>query len=263
MSVKRDRMSTLITLNVRGFQIGGVSFKKRIGLLFEYLATTEVGELHLQEVYTYGMLRYLRRHLESQFPYVSYSRGAFGPKAGLVSFFRAAPAATAFHRHPVSRVAAVDRLGLIPYIHKGVLVTTLQSGEIRFNLHLDPDHSGEWRSDSPATRLIRTQLDAAADIVLCYGGKDFVVLGDFNLPTETSIYAEFVKRINADDVMQGDGRPTFHKAFLPEGRVPRQIDHVLVAPRGSDVIHELILGEPQGGVYASDHFGIAVTVKSN
>lgn len=260
MNMKCKGMSAFITLNVRGFQIGGVPFKKRIGLLFEHLDRVDVEELHLQEVYTYGMLRYLRRHLESQFPHVSYSKGVFGPKAGLVSFFRVAPAVTVFHRLPASRFAAVDRLGLIPYIHQGVLVTTVWSGEMRFNLHLNPDHSGEWRDNSPSTRLISAQLDAVANIILRLGGKHFVVVGDFNLPTETSIYAEFVERIGADDVMQGDSRPTFHRVFLPEGRTPRQIDHVLVAPRDAKVSHELVLCEPRGKMYASDHLGIAVTI---
>ena len=254
-------MCRLVSLNVRGFQISGVPFKKRIGLLFEYLDTEEVDELHLQEVYTYGMLRYLRRHLEPQFPYSSYSRGAFGPKAGLVSFFRTTPATTAFYQLPASRLAAVDRLGLVPYIHKGVLATTTRSGEVRFNIHLDPDHSGEWRSDSPSTRLIRTQLDAVADIVLRLGGNSFVILGDFNLPTETPLYAEFVKWINTYDVMRGDDRPTFHKAFLPKGRMPRQIDHVLVSSPKVETMHTLILDTPRNGIYASDHLGIAVTIK--
>ncbi|MDX2776588.1 endonuclease/exonuclease/phosphatase family protein [Streptomyces caniscabiei] len=244
MAAGHNSVNSLITLNVRGFQIGGVPFKKRIRLLFEHLDRVDIEELHLQEVYTYGMLRYLRRHLELQFPYVSYSKGVFGPKAGLVSFFRAAPAATTFYRLQASRFTTVDRLGLIPYIHKGILVTTTWSGEMRFNLHLDPDHSGQWRDNSPSTRLISAQLDAVVDIILRLGGKHFVVAGDFNLPTETSIYAEFVERINADDVMQGDSRPTFHRVFLPEGRIPRQIDHVLVAPRDAKVSHELILGEP-------------------
>lgn len=261
MIVEHKSVNSLITLNVRGFQIGGVPFKKRIRLLFEHLDRVDVEELHLQEVYTYGMLRYLRRHLESQFPHVSYSKGVFGPKAGLVSFFRAAPAATVFHRLPASRSANVDRLRLIPYIHKGVLVTTTWSGEMRFNLHLDPDHSGQWRSDSLSIRLISEQLVAVTDIILRLGGKHFVVVGDFNLPTETSIYAKFVERINADDVMQGDSRPTFHKVFLPEGRTPRQIDHVLVAPRDAKVSHELILGEPRGKMYASDHLGVSVTFR--
>lgn len=253
-------MANFITLNVRGFQVGGTPFRKRIRLLFEYLETTGVDELHLQEVYTYGMLRHLRRHLEPWFPHASYGRDVFGPKAGLVSFFRAAPTAATFHRLPASRIASVDRARLIPYIHKGVLVTTTKSGGVRFNLHLDPDHSGEWWSDSPSTRLIATQLNEVTDIVLRFGGKSFVVLGDFNLPTETPAYAEFVKKIDALDVMRGDTRPTFHKAFLPEGRTPRQIDHVLIVPRSADVDHQLILGEPRDGMYASDHLGIAFTI---
>lgn len=254
-------MVKILTLNVRGFQIGGVPFKKRIGVLFEYINTTEVDELHLQEVYTYGMLRHLRRNLESHLPYVSFSRGLFGPKAGLVSFFRVMPTATTFHRLPESHLAVVDKLRLIPYIHKGMLATATRTGEMRFNLHLDPDHSGEWQSTSPSTRLIATQLDAVADVVLRFGEASFVIVGDFNLPTETLLYAEFVKRINAHDVMQGDTRPTFQVAFLPEGRAPRQIDHVLVASRGAVMKHDLILSKARDGVYVSDHLGILVTFR--
>ena len=253
-----------MTFNVRGFQIGGVPFRKRIRQLYELVEAEQYDEIHLQEVYTYGMLKVLRNHLCATFPHVVYAKGTCGPKAGLVSFFRTTPRKMEFCRLPASPLARLDVMGLVPYVHKGVLVTELESGELRFNLHLDPDHSGEWKVDSPASRLIAVQLEEVRKVAMRKrqnGGKWFVVVGDFNLPITTPLYTNFLRQLEATDALEGNTHPTFHQAFLPEGRAAQQIDHVLIWPKPANATARLVLGDSRDGIYASDHLGIVVTFR--
>lgn len=255
---------SLMTFNVRGFQIGGVPFRKRIGQLYKHVEAEQYDEIHLQEVYTYGMLKELHNHLRATFPHVVYAKGTWGPKAGLVSLFRTAPRKIEFCRLPASPLARLDVIGLVPYIHKGILVTELESGELRFNLHLDPDHSGEWKVDSPASRLIAVQLEEVRRVVVHKrqdDGKRFVVVGDFNLPTTTPLYAHLLRQLEATDALEDNTHPTFHQAFLPEGRIAQQIDHVLIWPQAISVTARLVFDDSRDGIYASDHLGIAVTFR--
>lgn len=257
-------LTSLMTFNVRGFQIGGISFKRRMKQLYEYLDAEPIDELQLQDVYTYRMLRELRYHLNAAFPCVVYEKGVWGPKAGLVSFCRTAPRKTEFYRLPTSPLGRLDVIGLVPYIHKGVLVTKLESDELRFNLHLDPDHSGEWKADSSASRLIAAQLEEVRRVVMRKrrdGKERIVVVGDFNLPTITPLYSNLLRQLEVADALDGNKHPTFHEAFLPEGRVAQQIDHVLMWPKDVRVTTRLVLDDSRDGVYASDHVGIKVSFR--
>jgi endonuclease/exonuclease/phosphatase family metal-dependent hydrolase len=253
--------TSLMTFNVRGLQLSGTPFKKRIHLLFIYLENADIDELHLQEVYTYQMLKYLRKHLQDRYPHVSYRKGIFGPQAGLVSLFKKSPDRTDFYSLPASQIARLDPLKLIPYIHKGVLVTTLDK-DIRLNLHLDPDHTGEWEDASSAMRLIKRQLDSLTCLTqdLSPQHNMVIVLGDFNLPTDTPLYRTFVNSLNLKDALESNTEPTFHASFLPKGKIPRQIDHVLVRPQTHRTTAELVLDNPTNGVYGSDHIGIQVSI---
>ncbi|HJP81024.1 MAG TPA: endonuclease/exonuclease/phosphatase family protein [Candidatus Saccharimonadales bacterium] len=260
-SVKHPPLS-LITLNIRGFQLSGTPLKRRIELILTQLIPSDAAELHLQEVYTYHTLRHLRKDLRDQYPYISYKKGAFGPKAGLVSFFKHTPKSTAFSTLPASHLARLDFLKLIPYIHKGILITTTNTQEIRLNLHLDPDHTGEWNEDSSAMRLITKQLHAVADLIQNLKMRHTMILiaGDFNLPADTATYRHFIKCLALKDALTGNFRPTFHASFLPKNKIPRQIDHVLISSQEYRMTATLILDKPINGMYPSDHLGIKVTI---
>jgi endonuclease/exonuclease/phosphatase family metal-dependent hydrolase len=261
-------MRTVLSLNIRGFQLGGDPLKARIGPLYDYAKAHSVDEVHLQEVFTYGILRELIRHMPLR--HAVYEKGIAGPKGGLVSFYRERLERVTFYPLAPAGLARLDFLRLAPYIHKGLLVAYLADGGIRCNLHLDSNHSGDWERPSRQARLIARQLDQVAavirDLIQVNRPDNVLVMGDFNLPHTTQAYKDFVRGTQLRDAFEDNRAPTYHAAFLPKGRQPHQVDHMLFwsSPESGFTLgqSEYVFAKPirEGGreVYVSDHIGLAV-----
>jgi endonuclease/exonuclease/phosphatase family metal-dependent hydrolase len=97
-----------------------------------------------------------------------------------------------------------------------------------------------------------------------------LVFGDFNLPHKTQAYIDFMQDARLQDAFEGNYRPTYHATFLPKGRIPYQVDHVLVwSDRQLPKFlkrSQYILTNPSRhdnrNIYASDHVGLAVDIDS-
>ena len=261
---------SIVSFNVCGFHWGGVPFRQRMGTLYDFLRHQSVSELHLQEVFTYGQLNELIKNIPLR--HVAYQKGLNGPRGGLVSFFADHPSDVEFHPLDPSVLAWFDWLRVVPYVHKGVLIIHTNDGGIRYNLHLDPNHSGDWERPSRQVSLIARQLDEVANIIIkmveATPPSELFVVGDFNLPHTAPTYTDFVRKVGLHDAFKGDDRPTYHKFFLPEGRIPHQIDHILywsskkildglIQPR--QIFTEPI-GDKDHAMYISDHVGLAIEI---
>jgi hypothetical protein len=84
------RFTSAVSFNIRGIQLSGDKLKVRMILLYDYVNIHSVDELHLQEVFTYEILRELIKNMP-HFKHVVYEKGVAGPKGGLVSFYRECP----------------------------------------------------------------------------------------------------------------------------------------------------------------------------
>ncbi len=262
---------TMVSLNIRGIQLGGGQINIRLKPLFDYVEQKSVSELHLQEVFLYTVLDEISKNIP-RLIHVVYERGRFGPKAGLVSFFQKEPKKISFHALSPARLASFDVFGLIPFIHKGVLLSQFSDGQIRFNIHLSPNHSGDWNTKSVHTDLIERQLDEVSVIFSRFISQAWitnaVILGDFNLPQTTDTFTGFVNRLHLIDAFEGMQTPTYHTIFLPKNRTAHQIDHLLIWTRLESLIitSSLLFQYPfpwhNRKIYVSDHMGLSVKVKS-
>lgn len=262
--------TSIISLNIRGIQFGGDRVQTRLRPFYDYVAQHVISEVHLQEVFTYGMLRDVMKQLPS-LQYATYSRGWAGPKSGLVSLYKEPAEESSFHALVPELATRLDVLHLIPYIHKGILVSHLPGGQLRLNLHLSPNHSGDWDRKSVQTTLIEQQLRQVSEILReqleQHAVEDAVVMGDFNLPQTSQAYVSFVKDLGLVDAFQNDSTPTYQPAFLPKGRTAHQIDHLLVWSRSKEPLEgsRYIFREPvhhEGrDVYVSDHVGLSAELR--
>ncbi|PBC75560.1 endonuclease/exonuclease/phosphatase family metal-dependent hydrolase [Streptomyces sp. TLI_235] len=250
--------------------------KERAAEICARVEQTDVDVLNLQEVWTPGLLGFLRGRLPS-FPHVACSTGVFGrPMGGLVAFARVPVQSVAFRSfratrpdrgNPLFRAGGAVTAGL-----QGVLTYELTGRRtILGNAHLSANRDGDWSAGNRHEALQRAQLRAVHEALRRAGRSDTrlaLLVGDFNLPSTCGLYRRAVDGGAWRDPFAAADLPTFHAPLLPAGARAHRVDYVLV--QGDPGRHpvtaaDLLLTEPVrlpsgAASYLSDHMAQLVRV---
>ena len=87
------------SLNTHGTPLPSSRERERFVVLGQQFEHHALDVINLQEVWSYRLLQTLKKTLHS-YPYVAYTQGVFGPKAGLVTFSRSPLTALHFTDFP-------------------------------------------------------------------------------------------------------------------------------------------------------------------
>ena len=236
--------------------------RARLRALGKILREADYDVVCLQEVISPLNLALLRQVTSPSYPHSAHG-GVFPAVAGgVVTVSRWPITARRYVRYPLTM--PVQRGWLM---RRGVLVTQLMIGGQRLtvmNTHLTANMDNDWSSG--ANRYVRAEkveLGRLAGVVRrATSTVPLLVVGDFNVPRDSSYFLDFAQAAGLRDVLAGDAEPTFRP--IPTWPRPPAIDQVLVRPSES---HE-VTGEarlcmkdqvtlPDGRrAYLSDHFGI-------
>lgn len=253
--------------------------KERAAEFCRRLEKTDVDVVNFQEVWTPGLLAFIRGRLPS-FPFAALRIGAAGRAVGgLVSFskvpvrsvgyvsFRGTPPKRS--GGPFSRLALAASAGL-----QGVLTFELSGRRtVVGNVHMSANRDGDWSAGNRHEALQRAQLARVHEVLgrVRKGDTELMVVGgDFNLPSTSALYDAVVDGGVWRDPFEAEDAPTFQAALLPAGRQAHRVDYLLV--RGDDDRHpvigtDLLFREPVemlsgGTAYLSDHVTQVVRIKA-
>jgi endonuclease/exonuclease/phosphatase family metal-dependent hydrolase len=132
------------------------------------------------------------------------------------------------------------------------------------NTHLSANVKADWsRGNRFATTVQRHELrTAAATVRRLDSGDPVLLVGDFNVPRDSWLFADFVTASGLVDTLNGAPETTFR----PTGSWPgAALDQILVSP-GVTADPKLVFQDdevqlPDGRTtYLSDHYGIAATI---
>ncbi|WP_411543638.1 endonuclease/exonuclease/phosphatase family protein [Kitasatospora sp. DSM 101779] len=232
--------------------------------------------VNLQEVWTPGLLAFLRARLPSH-PFLARRPGLLGqPAGGLVAFSRM-PLRSAVYRS--FRSTRAHRGGLL--FRAGAAAGAALQGVLTYelagrrtvvgNTHLTANHDGDWSPGNRHEALQRAQVAAVHEALRRARRSDTrlsFLVGDFNAPSSSGLYRAIVDGGTWRDPFAAADLPTFQTALLPDGARAHRVDYVLV--QGSPEHHpvtgtDLFLAEPvpmRSGpaAYVSDHLGQLVRV---
>jgi Endonuclease/Exonuclease/phosphatase family. len=265
---------SLLSMNTHGRPFPPPSVIERSIALSTHYEQVEASILCLQEVWSYRLLAVLQRHLPS-YPYCAYKHGWLGPQAGLVVFSRfplkrphfvdIPPVAEPRKKRWINRLKRATK-------RKGVLQCTCMLSMLHqqslhlWNVYLVANGDGDW---SEAGRYYQAHLHDIIAVAeqsaqkTCPGAR--VIVGDFNIPKESSLYRTFVQHTHVYDVFENDQTPTFHAAFLAPGQQAHCIDYLFldshtvehIAVRQKRYLFQNQISLPSGrDLYLSDHVGI-------
>jgi endonuclease/exonuclease/phosphatase family metal-dependent hydrolase len=113
-----------------------------------------------------------------------------------------------------------------------------------------------WRPDQAETRARQVQ-----DLMswLPFGGPPLVLLGDFNATQEDAGLAALTGPRFFSALPPGAAPTTLNPA---EGHAPRVIDHIFAEAAHFIAVSAGLIGQTAtGGIYPSDHFGVAARLK--
>ncbi len=227
--------------------------------------------LLFQEVHLWTYARLLARALPA-FPYSATAPYLYAPKGGLLTL----------SRWPIERQHFVlfDKRGhwhtpgLADWLqYKGILLTRFTQEGMTFvvvNTHLLANYAADWSGGNRYTRHQRAELEQLA-WTLDEIQKDKLVLvaGDFNIPTDSRLYQDFVHSTGLYDPLSTNSQPTFRPPPFFPAYYTQPLDHVLVrAPEGMqvDVSAQIVLDKPVRLVdgqesYLSDHSAIQAEIR--
>lgn len=224
--------------------------ERRIDDIFCDQSLSTMSSIHLQEVCLYRYKKLVCDRLKS-FPHISYTHGLFGPKAGLVSFFK----------EPIRTISFMG-LGF----QKGILVSTLASGLVVANIHLTANTDGDWSMGNRFYARQKWQLTLVNRFFREYiKGKsgmknDIFLVGDFNISKESDLYHFFMNDGRWYDMTPHDFSPTFISSFLPKDRFPQRIDFIFANKDFKTESSGLLFGEKAHGKYLSNHMGVVAEI---
>ncbi|MFD0532159.1 endonuclease/exonuclease/phosphatase family protein [Kitasatospora arboriphila] len=250
--------------------------KERAAGICALIERTDVDVVNLQEVWTPGLLAFLRARLPS-FPFLARGTGLLGqPAGGLVAFSRM-PLRSAVYRS--FRRARARRGGVLFRAERGG--ERGPAGRADLRTHRTPDRRGQRPSDGePRRGLVAGQPVRGPAVGAAGGGArsragarrpdtrlSFLV-GDFNVPSSSGLYRAAVDGGTWRDPFAAADLPTFQAALLPDGARAHRVDYVLV--HGDPECHpvtgaDVFLTEPvplRSGpaAHLSDHVGQLVRV---
>ena len=235
----------------------------RLRMLGEILNRSTLDVISLQEILWRWNLAELR-DICSTFPHVAYA--AQGPviTGGLVTLSRWP---IAEHRYVVYQVRTARRRPRVDwFLRKGLLISRCEIAShpvTVVNTHLIANSDGDWSRTNRYSIALRAELrQLAQELATLDVNVPMLVMGDFNVPSDSWLFDEFLATTGLRDVMAGDTRPTYRPT--PRLRTVPAIDHLLVRPSPSHrvVAHaKLAFEEPvllpdNRSVYLSDHYGI-------
>jgi len=224
----------LLTLNCLGVPFVRQP-RARLSTLGRELNDAALDVICLQEIQFSRFLPLLRA-VFTNYPHQTYEPFVHAPKGGLVTLSHAPVQRRRFvlyeqrgHWHSST---FADWL-----LHKGILIAELVlAGEpvTVVNTHLLANYSADWshgnryaRHQQAELQQLRRVLDELDRDVLT------IIAGDFNLPTQTALYRDFVQAAGLFDPLADNHEPTLHPPRFLRGDHAQPIDHVLIrAPRG-------------------------------
>ncbi|MBG0829777.1 endonuclease/exonuclease/phosphatase family protein [Planomonospora sp. ID67723] len=237
---------------------------------------SDTGVVNFQEVWTPGLLRFLRRRLPS-FPFAAWRAGTAGqPAGGLVTFSRLPLRSVAYtpFRGARPETGSPAFLGLLTLksLVQGVLTVELAGRRtVIGNAHLTANKDGDWSEGNRHYAFQRAQLGLLHRALgrAHRGGADLtIVSGDFNIAAEGPLYSSVVDGGAWHDPFRSAARPTFHADLLPPGQSARRVDYLLV--RGDLGRHPVteaatLFAEPVplpggGRSFLSDHLALSARV---
>lgn len=235
--------NTLFTQNVRA----------RLRALASALARADHDIVCLQEV----MYRRNARLLRHVHPYRAFT-GSVLLKGGLVLLSRWPIVRYRFVRYPMTAPVRPEL-----FMRKGAQLASVATpdGElVVVNTHLSANRDDDWSPANRYTRVEQAELAFLAGRLEAVDASVPVVLvGDLNVPRDSSVLQEFLARTGLRDVLAADPRPTYRPT--PRWPDPPAFDHVLV--RGglqatADLVlqDEVVLDDGRSA-YLSDHYGVA------
>ncbi len=270
MERKESLHLRLLTLNCLGVPFVRQP-RARLSTLGRELNDSELDVICLQEI-QFSRFIPLLRDAFTNYPYQAYEPFVHAPKGGLVTLSHVPVQRQRFvlyeQRGRWHSPALADWL-----LHKGILVTELIVKEelvTIVNTHLLANYSADWSRGNRYARHQQAEL-LQLEQVLDELDRDVltIIAGDFNLPTHTALYRDFVKAAGVYDPLANSYEPTLHPPKFLWGNHAQPIDHVLIrAPRGRKMAASarIVLGEKlrlvngrQGRL--SDHSGIEASIK--
>ena len=252
----------VISINTQGAPFWKRGFVTRYVALAEAISYLNPDVVQCQEVFTWRHLNLLRRSMPSLLN-VGFVPSAMGPRGGLATFsvktlendeyvrFRR-PAAAALSALPLRTLLTLGLHGVLLTRHKA-------TGLLLLNVHASANSVGDWSESSRFAGMHRGQLSQLAALANTTSGP-VLVSGDFNTSAESVFYREFREQVDAIDVFEKDGDPTFRSEFLPPNRSPHRIDYVFVtrSPMLRIAQATRVLNEQPA---LSDHYGLQVILE--
>jgi endonuclease/exonuclease/phosphatase family metal-dependent hydrolase len=143
---------------------------------------------------------------------------------------------------------------------QGALLTRLERPALSIvNTHLISNADGDWSPSGRFHPLHAGQLAALARAVAVTPAPA-VACGDFNIPAESALIADFLAATGLADAFGGRCPPTFRAEFLPPGAAAHAVDLILVSAGVKVAGTGLLLAGksrlPGGPAFASDHVGL-------
>ncbi|NUT33883.1 MAG: endonuclease/exonuclease/phosphatase family protein [Hamadaea sp.] len=228
--------------------------RARLRALGGVLAESDFDVVCLQELMYRSHLRLVRQ--TSGLPYAA-ATGAVMLHGGLAILSRT-PIRHRFARFPLRPPQRPEWL-----MRKGAQLAAVEVRGRRYgivNTHLSANRDDDWSEGNRYTTVERAEL---ADLARWIDGDTSVVVGDFNVPRESPLLAEFVAATGLRDALAGDVRPTYRPT--PAWPNPPAFDHVLVRPpltaRAELVFEEGVRLADGRQAYLSDHFGVAAELR--
>lgn len=210
--------------------------KERAAEFCRRLERADVDVVNFQEVWTPGLLAFLRWRLPS-FPFVALKRGVAGRAAGGVVSFSRLPLRSVRYVSfrgtrssvggPLFRAAVAVSAGL-----QGVLTFELSGRRtVVGNVHLTANRDGDWSAGNRHEALQRAQVERVHEALRRARRADtelVIVGGDFNLPSDSVLYEAVVDGGGWRDPFAATDVPTYHPELLPAGAQAHRVDYLLV-----------------------------------
>lgn len=240
------------------------------------LEQADVDIVNFQEVWTPGLLAFLRTQLPS-FRFVARKVGVLGqPAGGLASFSRL----------PLRSVEYVSFRGTrpqggSPFFRAAMAAGACLQGLLVFevpalrtvmgNVRLTANRDGQWSAGNRYEALQAQQVRRVHEVLDRSRRTDtalVIACGDFNLPSDCGLYGAVVDGGVWQDPFAAKNVPTFHADLLPTGARAHRVDYLLVdgdpdrhPVTGTDLLFTEPAALPTGRTaYLSDHVSQVVRI---
>jgi endonuclease/exonuclease/phosphatase family metal-dependent hydrolase len=261
---------SLLTFNCFGLWLPGT--KNRLRALAKELEQDPYHVVGLQEIQRHEYQRLLVR--ECGYQYSFHEPYLHCPKGGLLTLSRLPFTSASFEPY-TERGAWYTPMLLDRLFFKGMSITSLTWKDIPLviiNTHLLANFAGDWERHGMYARVEEKQLRQLAETVSAQPTDSVViVVGDFNIPRGSGLYADFLVHSGLTDLLAGDTRPTLRIPFTRASRFSLSIDYILVRIPDKYPLtmkcdlcfsERYAIRDRQQG-YLSDHLGIELQITIN